>query len=102
MFKGEDALEFFTENTTQAYTDTKEIEELLNTISCHPLALQQAVSYIKENSVTVQDYALLLGKGRKEMMSKGTDQVGNPSVSKTMDASIKRLTVMMFPAFLIS
>ena len=92
MFKEEDAFKFFTDNTTRSqYIDIKNAKELFKTISCHPLAIQQAVSYIKENSVTVQDYVTLLNQEDKEMMSKGTDQIGNPSVNKTMGSSINRL-----------
>ena len=92
MFNEENALKFFTDNTMKPqYTDAREIAELLNTISRHPLALQQAVSYIKENSVTVEEYTNLLDERHKDMMSKGTDQIGNPSVNKTLDTSINRL-----------
>ena len=92
VFNNEDALKFFTDNTIKSqYTDDVEIKELLSALSCHPLALQQALSYIQENSTTVNEYLSLLHQRTDEIMSKSVEQIGNPSVNKTMTTSINRL-----------
>ena len=92
VFSSKDALQFFIENTTRSqYENDKEIQVLLDEISCHPLALQQVVSYIQKNSITIGEYMSLLDQRKKEMLSEGTDQVGNLSVNNTMTISINRL-----------
>ena len=73
------------------YTNSGEIEELLGQISCHPLALQQVVSYIKKNTVTIEEYKTLLSQHKKDILSEGTDEIGNPSVNHTLTLSINRL-----------
>ena len=93
VFSREDALQFFINNTsmTSFQNDGDEIQVLLDEISCHPLALHQVVSYIQKNSITIGEYMSLLDQRKKEMLSEGTDQVGNPSVNNTMSISINRL-----------
>ena len=92
VFNNDDALQFLTNNicSTQ-YTNSGEIEELLGQISCHPLALQQVVSYIKKNTVTIEEYKTLLSQHKKDILSEGTDEIGNPSVNHTLTLSINRL-----------
>ncbi|MEO0687258.1 MAG: NB-ARC domain-containing protein [Cyanobacteria bacterium J06649_11] len=92
VFDDNTAFDFFINNTTQVnYADNKEIHQLLNKISCHPLALQQAVSYITKNSITVREFITLLDQNKKEMLSEGAEQIGNPSVNTTLTISINRL-----------
>ena len=86
VFNTDDALQFFIKNTSpsQQYRDTVEIKKLLADISCHPLALQQAVSYIRKNTSTIKEYiALLEGARRSDMLSEQADPMGNPSVNST-------------------
>ena len=88
VFEKQDALKFFIDNTsTYQHANIEDVEELLKEISCHPLALQQAVSYITGNSSSIKDYIVSL----KKMLSEGADQLGNPSVNATMTISINRL-----------
>ena len=92
VFDNKTAFDFFINNTiTQAHNDHEEIHQLLNKISCHPLALQQAVSYITKNSITALEFILLLDQNKKEMLSEGAEQIGNPSVNNTLSISINRL-----------
>ena len=92
VFDDNKAFDFFIKNTTQAnYTSNEEIHQLLNEISCHPLALQQAISYITKNSITAGEYIPLLDQHKKDLLSEGTDQIGNPSVNNTLTISIERL-----------
>ena len=92
VFDDNTAFDFFIKNTTQAnYTSNEEIHQLLNEISCHPLALQQAISYITKNSITAGEYIPLLDQHKKDLLSEGTDQIGNPSVNNTLTISIERL-----------
>ena len=94
VFSNEDALRFFTKNISSTQkVNAKEVEELLSKISCHPLALQQALSYIQKNLITVENYMSLLDQN-KEMLSEGADQVGNPSINNTMTISINRLRMI--------
>ena len=97
VFNTDDALQFFIKNTSpsQQYRDTVEIKKLLADISCHPLALQQAVSYIRKNTSTIKEYiALLEGARRSDMLSEQADPMGNPSVNSTMSVSIDRLKAL--------
>ena len=85
VLEKQDALKFFT--AYSKHGKSEDVEELLNEISCHPLALQQAVSYININSSSIKDYMDSL----KELLCEGADQLGNPSVNATMTLSINRL-----------
>ena len=90
VFSSEDALQFFINNTLMTQY-TEQIKELIGEISCHPLALQQVVSYIQKNSITVEEYMLLLKQRKKEMLTEGVEQIGKLSVNNTMTISINRL-----------
>ena len=92
VFNSKDALQFFTENISKTqYANKEQIEELLSELSYHPLALQQALSYIHKNSTTVDRYMSLLNQHKMKMLSEGAKQVGDPSVNSTMTISINRL-----------
>ena len=92
VFNSKDALQFFTENISKnQYANEEQIEELLSELSCHPLALQQALSYIHKNSTTVDRYMSLLNQHKMKMLSESAEQVGHPSVNSTMTISIDRL-----------
>ena len=101
VFDNNTAFDFFINNTTQKhYADNEEIHQLLNKISCHPLALQQAVSYITRNSITAREFITLLDQNKKEMLSEGAEQIGNPSVNTTLTISINRLKTIDPKVFL--
>ena len=92
VFSEKDALNFFTKHISSTqYANAGEIKELLSKISCHPLAVQQALSYIQKNSTSVKEYMSLLDERKKELLSKGAEQVGNPSVNYILTISINRL-----------
>ena len=92
VFSEKDALNFFTKHISSTqYANAGEIKELLSEISCHPLAAQQALSYIQKNSTSVKEYMSLLDERKKEMLSEGAEQVGNPSVNYILTISINRL-----------
>ena len=94
VFDTDDALQFFIDNTpsSEQYRNTEEITGLLTEISCHPLALQQAVSYIIKNGSTIKEYMSLLDSARKrDLLSQKVDPLSYSSVNSTMMVSIDRL-----------
>ena len=92
VFSNEDALQFLLDNILETqYINDEELKDLIREMSCHPLALQQAFSYINNNLITVEEYMSLLSQHNKEMLSEGPEQLGNPSVNNTMTISINRL-----------
>ena len=94
VFDKTTAFDFFINNTTVAhYNNNEDIHQLLQAISCQPLALQQAISYIKKNSITVQEYIYLLDQHRKEILSESTAEQ-NASVNNTLTISIDRLKLI--------
>ena len=95
VFDNEEALQFILHNTTMSHD--KEIENakmLLDEISCHPLALQQVVSYMKANSMDIEGYRGLLNQHTKQMFSESVDGGIRMSIDNTMSVSIKRLRNM--------
>ena len=94
VFSVKKALQFFIKNTLNQYKDEEEIKILLDEISCHPLALQQVVSYMKINSMNVEGYRSLLKQNTKEMFSEGVNEVDKKSVNSILSVSINRLRNM--------
>ena len=95
VFSVKKALQFFIKNTlVNQYKDEEEIKILLDEISCHPLALQQVVSYMKINSMNVEGYRSLLKQNTKEMFSEGVNEVDKKSVNSILSVSINRLRNM--------
>ena len=61
IFEVEMAKQFLVNNLDSNQRNNKDLEmELLSLLGFHPLALQQAVSYIKINHINVQEYLSLL------------------------------------------
>ena len=96
VFNSDEAFQFLTQNTmiNQNDDEIKNAKILLDEISCHPLALQQVVSYMMSNSMDVEGYRSLLKQHTKQMLSESIDDVGKKSVDNTMSVSMNRLRNM--------
>ena len=92
VFEKIDALQFVVDNVGKdECANMEEINKLLDDVGCHPLALQQIVSYVTKTNTTISEYRTFLNDRKNE---KGLDQIGNPSVNKTMSISIDKLRVI--------
>jgi len=89
VFSEQESIEFMENNLVGIETD-ESIVQLVQYLGYHPLALQQAISYINKNYTAVGDY-LELFKKRKELFAEPTDEFGNPSVYTTISLALTRL-----------
>uniref|UniRef100_A0A7M5XEQ4 NB-ARC domain-containing protein n=1 Tax=Clytia hemisphaerica TaxID=252671 RepID=A0A7M5XEQ4_9CNID len=92
-FSNEEAEQFLETNIhdVEARKDKEANQKLLKSLSYLPLALQQAFSFINENGLTVGMYLTIFDKRQKELLSEGTQEIGNPSVYTTLSLTYNRL-----------
>ncbi|XP_066933322.1 uncharacterized protein [Clytia hemisphaerica] len=92
-FSNEEAEQFLETNIhdVEARKDKEANQKLLKSLSYLPLALQQAFSFINENGLTVEMYLTIFDKRQKELLSEGTQEIGNPSVYTTLSLTYNRL-----------
>jgi len=67
------------------------IIKLVRCLSYHPLALQQAISYMKNNYIAISDYLRLLEKRKEELLAEPPDENENHSVYTTLSLALTKL-----------
>ena len=76
VFTKETALKFFkTVFGDVSVEDTKHLEFIADTLQYHPLALQQAVSYIKASQLEMNNYVRLLNESFFDLMNEPCDEI---------------------------
>ncbi|XP_066917101.1 uncharacterized protein [Clytia hemisphaerica] len=90
VFTVEESQIFLQQNIKRDETEsrTKQIYEMLG---CHPLGMQQAVSYINEHGIDIETYITEFKKRQKEYMSKESDQIGKATVYTTLSLAYERM-----------
>ena len=93
VFSEDEAFQFFTLNIVGSHQlgDDATTKKLLHRLSYHPLALQQAVSYINKNGLAVHDFIKLFDQNKKAIHSEKLDQIQRMSVYNTLSLSIGNL-----------
>jgi len=100
VFTKEDSVQFLKANILGKNDDDK-IMDLSQHLCCHPLALQQAVSYINKNYLSINNYLSLLDKIPEDLLSEPTNDFGNPSVMKTLTLTFNKLEEISDPHTLL-
>uniref|UniRef100_A0A7M5X742 Uncharacterized protein n=1 Tax=Clytia hemisphaerica TaxID=252671 RepID=A0A7M5X742_9CNID len=90
VFTVEESQIFLQQNIKRDETEstTKQLYEMLG---CHPLGMQQAVSYINEHGIDIETYITEFKKRQKEYMSKESDQIGKATVYTTLSLAYERI-----------
>ena len=92
VFEKEQAFEFLRTNISEdCQHDTEGLASIVDFLECHPLALQQAVAYIKENVVSLGDYLHLLQTNAPDLLNHPIIDAGQHSVMKTFTLAINKL-----------
>ena len=100
VFPEDEAFQFFIKNIRNHQpNDNSHVRNLLRQLSYHPLALQQAVSYINKNGLAVNVYIELLEGNKKAIHSEQLDQVQRASVYNTLSLSINNLKALDTDAY---
>ncbi|XP_066929495.1 uncharacterized protein [Clytia hemisphaerica] len=90
VFTVEESQIFLKQNIKRDETEstTKQLYEMFG---CHPLGMQQAVSYINEHGINIETYIIEFKKRQKEYMSMESDQIGRATVYTTLSLAYERI-----------
>ena len=92
VFEKEQAFEFLKTNIPETCRyDPESLTSIIEFLQSHPLALQQAVSYIKQNVISTADYAKLLETNAPDLLNHSIIDAGQHSVMKTFTLAINKL-----------
>ena len=92
VFEKEQAFVFLKTNIPDScQSDIESLTSIIDFLQCHPLALQQAVSYIKQNIISTADYVNLLQTNAPDLLNHSIIDVGQHSVMQTLTLAINKL-----------
>ena len=92
VFSADNAVQFVKENLKPGILSTPEENNNISKLfGCHPLALQQVLSYINKANMSINDYIELFQNRKKEMLSTPTNDLANGSIYTVLSLSIERI-----------
>ena len=92
VFEKKQAFDFLKTNISETCQyDAESLTSIIDFLQCHPLALQQAVSYIKQNVISAADYVNLLQTNAPDLLNHPIIDVGQHSVMQTLSLAINKL-----------
>jgi len=93
VFSKRSAFQFVQKNLKSNIIYTaEECTSISNLLGYHPLALQQALSYVNNNDMTLHDYTVQIQKRKQELLSISTADLENKTVSAVLTLSIEKIT----------
>lgn len=66
-------------------------EEIAYKLGCHPLAIEQAAAYIKNNNISYKDYLELLADEQSDILNEGTAESRTLYVNATWNISMRMI-----------